>query len=189
MILTKDKSITKLTKCEPFIRVITDETAIAFAKHKEDYPRSSDQIQNGLTKQDNQYYYFEHDIINTPRSLSMKEGFAYKVYPITNDIAERIIKKEFVSKWEVVFNAFLNYKRVYIMIKDYEFRLSYISSYMSEDKLVIPYGMSPSDMREDEIIIEDYLIKNKEKYTSMNKPLSINLEVLREMKLNQLNIT
>ena len=119
----------------------------------------------------------------------MKEGFAYKVYPITNDIAERIIKKEFVSKWEVVFNAFLNYKRVYIMIKDYEFRLSYISSYMSEDKLVIPYGMSPSDMREDEIIIEDYLIKNKEKYTSMNKPLSINLEVLREMKLNQLNIT
>ena len=75
MIVIRDKAIKTLTKCEPFINVITDDTAIAFEKHKEDYPKSSDQIQNGLTKQDGQYYYFEHDIINTPRSFSSKYHF------------------------------------------------------------------------------------------------------------------
>ena len=190
MIVIRDRSIKTLTKCEPFIKVITDETAIAFEKHNEDYPKSSDQIKNGLTKQDNQYYYFEHDIINTPRSFSSSyhDCFAYKVYPITDDIAQRIIKKEYVSKWEILFNSFLNHKKIYSMIKDYELRLSYISSYMLGDKLVIPYGSSPSDMREDEMVLEDYLTKSNKRYASMNEPLSINLEVLREMKLNELNI-
>jgi hypothetical protein len=188
MIVVRDKSIKNLTKCEPFISVITDDTAIAFEKHKEEYKQSSDKIKNGLTKQDNQYYYFEHDIVNTPRSLSMKDGFAYHVYPITDDIANRIIKKEYVCKWEILFNAFFNYRKIYSMIKDYELRLSYISSYMSEGNLVIPYSSSPSDMREDEMVLEDYLIKNNKRYAPMNQPLSINLEVLREMRLNQLNI-
>ena len=188
MIVTRDKSIKTLTKCEPFIKVITDETAIAFEKHNEDYPKSSDQIKNGLTKQDNQYYFFEHDIVNTPKTYYYDSCFAYHIYPITDDIAERIIKKEYVSKWEILFNAFLNYRKIYSMIKDYELRLSYISSYMLGDKLVIPYGSSPSDMREDEMVLEDYLIKNNKRYASMNEPLSINLEVLREMKLNELNI-
>ena len=189
MIVIRDKSIKNLTKCDPFIDVITDETAIAFEKHDEDYPKSSDQIKNGLTKQDNQYYYFEHDIINTPKTYSSKyydSCFAYHVYPITDDIANRIIKKEYVSKWEILFDSFLNYKKIYSMIKDYSLSLSYITSYMLDDKLVIPYGSSPSDMREDEMVLEDYLIKNNKRYASMNEPLSINLEVLREMKLNEL---
>ena len=94
MIVVRDKSMKTLTKCEPFISVITDDNAIAFEKHKEEYKQSSDKIKNGLTKQDNQYYYFEHDIVNTPRSLSKGDIFAYHVYPITDDIANRIIKKE-----------------------------------------------------------------------------------------------
>jgi len=191
MIVTKDKSIKTLTKCDTFIKVITDDTAIAFEKYKENYPKSSDQIKNGLTKQDNQYYYFEHDIVNTPKTFSSRYHntcFAYHVYPITDDIANRIIKKEYVSKWEILFNSFLNHKKIYSMIKDYEITLSYISSYMLGDKLVIPYAMSPSDMTDDEVLIEDYLIKHNKRYSSMNEPLSINLEVLREMKLNELNI-
>lgn len=39
-----------------------------------------------------------------------------------------------------------------------------------------------------DITIEEYLTKHNERYSSMNEPLKINLEVLREMKLNQLNI-
>ena len=72
------------------------------------------------------------------------------------------------------------------MIKDYELRLSYISSYMLGDKLVIPYGSSPSDMTDDEITIEEYLTKHNKRYTSFNEPLQINLEFLREMKLKEL---
>ena len=196
MIVIRDRSIKTLTKCEPFIKVITDETAIAFEKHEEDYPKSSDQIKNGLTKQDNQYYYFEHDIINTPKTYSSRyydSCFAYHVYPITDNIANRIIKKEYVSKWEILFDSFLNYKKIYSMIKDNQLsggqkRLSYITSYMLDDKLVIPYGISPSDMGDEEITIEAYLTKNNKKYASFNKQLDINLTVLREMKLNELNI-
>jgi len=190
MIVTRDKAIKTLTKCEPFIDVISDD-AIAFEKHKEEYKQSSDQIKDGLTKQNGQYYYFEHDIVNTPKTYSSRyydSCFAYHVYPITDDIANRIIKKEYVSKWEILFNSFLNHKKIYSMIKDYELRLSYISSYMLGDKLVIPYGSSPSDMREDEMVLEDYLTKSNKRYASKNEPLSINLEVLREMKLNELNI-
>ena len=96
------------------------------------------------------------------------------------------MKKVYVGKWEILFNAFVNYQKVYTMIKDYELRLSYISSYILGDKLVIPYGSSPSDMKDDNKTIEDYLIKNNKRYTSMNKPLDINLGVLREIKIKEL---
>ena len=189
MIVLRDKALKTVT-CEPFINVITDDTAIAFEKHKEDYPKSSDQIQNGLTKQDNQYYFFEHDIINTPRSFSSRyhDCFAYTVYPITNDIAQRIFNKEYVSKWEILFNAFINYTKVYTLIKDYELKMNYITSYMLDGKLVIPYGISPSDMGDNETI-EEYLSKHNKRYASANEPLKINLPVLRELRFNELNIT
>lgn len=191
MIVIRDKALKTLTKCEPFIDVITDETAIAFTKHKEEYKESSDQIQNGLTKQDGQYYYFEHDIINTPRKWKhdVYDVYAYKVYPVTNDIAQRIINKEYVSKWEILFNAFINYTKVYTLIKDWDLKMNYISSYMLDGKLVIPYGLSPSDMSDkEEITIEEYIIKNNRRYASANEPLKINLPVLRELRFNELNI-
>jgi hypothetical protein len=190
MIVLRDKAIKTLTKCEPFINVISDETAIAFEKHNEDYPKSSDQIKDGLTKQNGQYYFFEHDIINTPRSFSSRyydSCFAYKVYPITNDIAERIIRKEPVCKWEILFNAFINYQKIYTMIKDYELKMNYISSYMLGDKLVIPYGISPSDMGDEETTIEAYLNKHFKRYGN-GEPLQINKQVLRELRFNELNI-
>ena len=189
MIVLRDKALKTVT-CEPFINVITDETAIAFEKHEElyrqDYPKSSDQIKNGLTKQDGQHYFFEHDIINTPRKWK-HDVYAYKVYPVTNDIAQRIINKEYVSKWEVLFNAFINYTKVYTLIKDYELKMNYITSYMLDGKLVIPYGISPSDMGDNEITIEEYLSKHNKRYPK-GEPLKINVTFLRELRLNELNI-
>jgi hypothetical protein len=186
MILIRNKYKT-ITRCEPFINVITDENAIAFKKHKNEHRQSSDQIQVGLTKQDGQYYYFEHDIINTPPIWLYVISYAYKVYPVTNDIAKRIIRKEYVSKWEILFNAFANYQKVYTLIKSYELKMNYISSYMLNDKLVIPYDLSPSDMSDkEEITIKQYIIKHNKEYHS--EPLNINQLVLRELRLNELNI-
>ena len=190
MIVLRDKAIKTVTKCEPFINVISDDNGIAFEKHKEEYKQSSDQIKDGLTNQNGQHYYFEHDIINTPRSYSSRyydSCFAYKIYPITNDIAERIIRKEYVSKWEILFNSFINYQKVYTMIKDYELRMNYISSYMLGDKLVIPYNISPSDMGDEETTTEAYLTKHARRYGN-GEPLKINLSVLRELRFNELNI-
>lgn len=187
MIVTRDKALKTVTKCEPFINVISNDNAIAFEKHKEEYKQSSDQIQNGLTKQNGQHYYFEHDIINTPRKWHYDSCFAYKVYPITNDITERIIRKEPVSKWEILFNAFVNYQKVYTMVKDYELKMNYISSYILVDTLVIPYGLSPSDMGDQETTIEAYLAKHFKRYGN-GEPLQINKQVLRELRFNELNI-
>jgi hypothetical protein len=73
------------------------------------------------------------------------------------------------------------------MIKDYELRMNYISSYMLGDKLVIPYNISPSDMGDEETTTEAYLAKHARRYGN-GEPLKINLSVLRELKLKELNI-
>jgi hypothetical protein len=65
------------------------------------------------------------------------------------------------------------------MIKDYELRMNYISSYMLGDKLVIPYGLSPSDMGDEETTTEAYLAKHARRYGN-GEPLKINLDILND---------
>ena len=73
------------------------------------------------------------------------------------------------------------------MIKDYDLKMNYITSYMLDGKLVIPYGISPSDMGDNEITIEEYLSKHNKRYPK-GEPLKINVTFLRELRLNELNI-
>ncbi len=195
MIITRSKSLDTPIKCNKnFISVITDDNAIAFLKRKsEGYTKTFNltDIDSGLTKQNDQYYFFEHDITNTPKRFysrnSIEKNFSYKVYPITDDLAQRIINKEYVNKWEILFNAFANYQKVYTMVKDYSIRLTYLSSDVKEDKLVIPYSISPTGTNYD-IILEEFLINHNKKYGGKKESLSINLDVLRDLKLKELNI-
>ena len=67
MIVVRDKSLDNKVRCDNFINVITDDTAIAILKHDDQHYTARlnlSNIKTGLTKQDNQFYYFEHDIIN-----------------------------------------------------------------------------------------------------------------------------
>lgn len=186
MIIVRDKVLDATINCEPFIDVITNDNCIAYLPFLDYYKSNtllgnSDNIALGLTKQNNQYYYFEHDIVNTPR---VKEGyFAYKIYPITNDMANCIIQEEHVCKWEILFNSFINYQKVYTLIKNYSYKLSYVSSYIKDNKLIIPYGISPSNMIDGETV-EEYLIKHHKRYGQDS--LHINKKMLREIKLKQL---
>lgn len=185
MFLIKDTTIEEVKCNSIFINLISEENAIAFEKREE--PELYD-IKKGLTKQDNQYYYFDNDIVRTPRVYfgRMDSVFAYKIYPITDDIANKIINKKFVSIWEIFFNSFINYKTVYSMIKNYDIQLFKFASYIEDDYLRVPYGLSPAGMTAEQTI-EDYLSKHRLKYKD-NEPLSLNLPVIREIKLKELNI-
>lgn len=186
MFLIKDITI-KEVKCDNiFINLISEENAIAFEKRK-GQPELYD-IKEGLTKQDNQYYYFDNDIVRTPRGSfgRVDSLFAYKIYPITDDIANKIMYKKFVSIWEIFFNSFINYKTVYLMIRNYDTQLFKFTSSIEDDYLRVPYGLSPANMTEEQTI-ENYLSTHRLKYKD-GEPLSLNLSVIREMKLNELNI-
>ncbi len=185
MFIIKDTTIEEVKCNSIFINLISEENAIAFEK-KKDQPELYD-IKKGLTKQDNQYYYFDNDIVRTPRAFRrMDSVFAYKIYPITDDIANKIINKKFVSIWEIFFNSFINYKTVYSMIKNYDTQLFKFTSFIEGDCLRIPYGLSPANMTEEQTI-ENYLSAHRLRYRN-GEPLSLNLSVIREMKLKELNI-
>lgn len=186
MIIVRDKALDKVKLTDCFIDVITNETAIAFLKHDTHYEQSSDQIKLGLTKQDNQYYYFEHDIVSTPRTTIRQKdnGFAYRVYPITYLLAQRIISQESVGKWEVFFDSYLNYQCTYLMIKDYgihffEYKGSIDAT--GEGKLTIPYNISPSDSK------GEFFYQHARRY-ALSEILELNPIVIREMKLKELGL-
>ena len=193
MIIVRDKELDKVKLTDCFIDVITNETAIAYLKHVAVYEQSSDQIKLGLTKQDNQYYYFEHDIISTPRTTLRNQksyGFAYRVYPITNLLADRIISQESVGKWEVFFDSYLNYQCTYLMVKDYglhffEYKGSIDAT--GEGKLIIPYNISPSDFKGEGQTIEDFFYQHARRY-ALADILELNPIVIREMKLKELGL-
>lgn len=186
MIIVRDKSLDTKVKCDTFIDVITDDTAIAILKYDDKHYTQSLNVSNiktGLTKQDNQYYYFDHDIWSS--KYSKTKNFAYKVFPVTDDIADRIINEEFVSIWEVFFNSFVNYQTIYLMVRDYDTTSLYkYTGYIDVDKLTIPHGVSPSDMRDNQTIAE-FFYQNERRYR-YNETLPLNIPVIREIKLKEL---
>ena len=193
MIIVRDKALDKVKLTDCFIDVITNDNALAFLKHDTHYEQSSDQIKLGLTKQDNQFYYFEHDIVSTPRTTLKNQkdnGFAYRVYPITYLLAQRIISQESVGKWEVFFDSYLNYQCTYLMVKDYgihffEYKGSIDAT--GEGKLIIPYNISPAYSKGEGQTIEDFFYQHARRY-ALGEILELNPLVIRDMKLKELGL-
>lgn len=193
MKVIKDKSLQK-TKIDNIITPISDDNAIC-VKHRDDSYTTTFNLTNineGLTKQNDQYLYFEHSIVDTPRS-SYKYGpktFAYKVYPITNKLAQQIINGESISKWEIYFNAFVNYQSIYTIIKNYDLHTYKEIAIIDNDTLIIPYGTGPADMKDNQTI-QEFLDWNNSKfrpYVSKEEKLKTNKDILRQIKFEELNI-
>jgi len=71
------------------------------------------------------------------------------------------------------------------MVRDYDTtQLHKYIGYIDDDKLTIPYGVSPSDMRDNQTIVE-FFYQNERKY-KYNETLPLNIPVIREMKLKEL---
>lgn len=193
MKVIKDKSLQK-TKIDNIITPISDDNAICVKHRDDDYTTTFNltNINEGLTKQNDQYLYFEHSIVDTPRS-SYKYGpktFAYKVYPITNKLAQQIINGESISKWEIYFNAFVNYQSIYTIIKNYDLHTYKEIAIIDNDTLIIPYGTGPADMKDNQTI-QEFLDWNNSKfrpYVSKEEKLKTNKDILRQIKFEELNI-
>ena len=193
MKVIKDKSLQK-TKIDNIITPISDDNAIC-VKHRDDSYTTTFNLTNineGLTKQNDQYLYFEHSIVDTPRS-SYKYGpktFAYKVYPITNKLAQQIINGQSISKWEIYFNALVNYQSIYTIIKSYDLHTYKEIAIIDNDTLIIPYGTGPADMKDNQTI-QEFLDWNNSKfrpYVSKEEKLKTNKDILRQIKFEELNI-
>lgn len=193
MKVIKDKSLQK-TKIDNIITPISDDNAICVKHRDDDYTTTFNltNINEGLTKENDQYLYFEHSIVDTPRS-SYKYGpktFAYKVYPITNKLAQQIINGDSISKWEIYFNAFVNYQSIYTIIKNYDLHTYKEIAIIDNDTLIIPYGISPADMKDNQTI-QEFLDWNNSKfrpYRATEEKLKTNKDILRQIKFEELNI-
>ena len=193
MKVIKDKSLQK-TKIDNIITPISDDNAICVKHRDDDYTTTFNltNINEGLTKENDQYLYFEHSIVDTPRS-SYKYGpktFAYKVYPITNKLAQQIINGQSISKWEIYFNAFVNYQSIYTIIKNYDLHTYKEIAIIDNDTLIIPYGISPADMKDNQTI-QEFLDWNNSKfrpYRATEEKLKTNKDILRQIKFEELNI-
>jgi len=193
MKVIKDKSLQK-TKIDNIITPISDDNAIC-VKHRDDSYTTTFNLTNineGLTKENDQYFYFEHSIVDTPRSSSKygPKTFAYKVYPITNKLAQQIINGESTSKWEIYFNAFVNYQSIYTIIKNYDLHTYKEIAIIDNDTLIIPYGTGPADMKDNQTI-QEFLDWNNSRfrpYISKEEKLKTNKDILRQIKFEELNI-
>ena len=193
MKVIKDKSLQKI-KIDNIITPISDDNAIC-VKHRDDSYTTTFNLTNineGLTKENDQYFYFEHSIVDTPRSVSKygPKTFAYKVYPITNKLAQQIINGESISKWEIYFNAFVNYQSIYTIIKNYDLHTYKEIAIIDNDTLIIPYGISPADMKDNQTI-QEFLDWNNSKfrpYRNKEEKLKTNKDILRQIKFEELNI-
>lgn len=193
MKVIKDKSLQK-TKIDNIITPISDDNAICVKHRDDDYTTTFNltNINEGLTKENDQYFYFEHSIVDTPRSVSKygPKTFAYKVYPITNKLAQQIINGESISKWEIYFNAFVNYQSIYTIIKNYDLHTYKEIAIIDNDTLIIPYGTGPADMKDNQTI-QEFLDWNNNKfrpYVSKEEKLKTNKDILRQIKFEELNI-
>jgi len=193
MKVIKDKSLQK-TKIDNIITPISDDNAICVKHRDDDYTTTFNltNINEGLTKENDQYFYFEHSIVDTPRSVSKygPKTFAYKVYPITNKLAQQIINGESISKWEIYFNAFVNYQSIYTIIKNYDLHTYKEIAIIDNDTLIIPYGISPSDMKDNQTI-QEFLDWNNSRfrpYRNKEEKLKTNKDILRQIKFEELNI-
>lgn len=193
MKVIKDKSLQK-TKIDNIITPISDDNAICVKHRDDDYTTTFNltNINEGLTKENDQYFYFEHSIVDTPRSVSKygPKTFAYKVYPITNKLAQQIINGDSTSKWEIYFNAFVNYQTIYTIIKNYDLHTYKEIAIIDNDTLIIPYGISPADMKDNQTI-QEFLDWNNSKfrpYRATEEKLKTNKDILRQIKFEELNI-
>lgn len=197
MKVIKDKSLQR-TKIDNIITPISDDNAICVKYLDNSYTTSFNltNINEGLTKQDKQYFYFEHSIVDTPCHVSKyklkhePKTFAYKVYPITIKLAQQIINGEYISKWEIYFNAFVNYQTIYIIIKNYDLHTYKEIAIIDNDTLIIPYGTGPADMKDNQTI-QEFLDWNNSKfrpYVSKEEKLKTNKDILRQIKFEELNI-
>lgn len=187
-----DKSLTKIKCDDPDIPIIDHDNAILFLDKDDDYKKNFKipTLNQGLINYKEDYFYFSHNIIETPRTYLSNPNsvHSYDVYQITPDLADKIIQTKIALHCEVYFNCFNYFGKRFTTIRRGNFIEWYFySSYKNGDGLVLPYNVSPSDLnRMEGITIGEYLNKHKKQYPKSGYGLELNILVWRNNKLESL---
>ena len=185
-----DKSL-KQVKCDNLnIPIINQENAILYKHKDDDYTKRFNipTIYSGLTFYEGKYFYFEHNIVQTPNfwCSSPNSVHAYDIHQITKDLGEDMIKSKKAFRWKIRFNSLFNFGEYFTSIR----RGSYLETYKyesrkSDGELIIPYSTSPSGIKPG-ITIGDFLKNHTKEYPNGYTELTINRGTLRDILISEI---
>ena len=194
---SKSLKESKLDKLD--IPIISEDNAFVIIFDNNDYCKTFkiSPIKSGLTKHNGQYYWFDHNILKCPKTnYTGYENHSYDIYPITEELAIKILNKEYVSYSEIKLSSFYYYGEFYTSVKRGGYSENFITkSKLSSGCLTIPYNCSPSDLKSVKNNLEsvtekigEYLTKHKREYPKgiYHSTLTYNTDIIREYKLNEI---
>lgn len=178
------------------IPIISYDNAILYSNHNDDYMVSFAlvPIKSGVIRYNNRYYYFDHDIVNTPKtrywcdcgSSICTTCHSYCIYPIGDELAQEVISNRSVNIWMVKFHSFYYYGGYYLSIREGNYNRWYgYKSTMYSIGMVVPYSISPSDLL-DGCTIGNYLMDHKR--NPRQEVMELNRSVIRDQVFDVLGI-
>lgn len=137
-------------------------------------------IDSGIISHDKRYFFFEHNIITTPRSHYNRDIIgsiaSYNIYQITPDKFTEIKESDGqYNTWDLRFNGWINYGMHFNYVKN--------NSYITYKKILVPtidgvlqlpYGINPSDMKDGDHI-SDFISNHCVQYPTKNFKKSISV--------------
>lgn len=178
------------------IPIINHDNAIVVANRKADdsYVKifKVSTITNGLTFHEGQYYWFDHNIVATPKTYSTGEIHSYNIYPIKNSLADKIINTLKYNCWEIMFHSYYNYGNVFLSVGSIygasKYKYSSILTFDDEgDKMFCPYGTSPSGFKDGQTFSE-FITEHIKNYPNSGSNVVINKSGMREVLLDFIGI-
>jgi len=174
------------------IPIIDESNAILRFEKDDDYRKTfcTPIINAGITFHNGKYYFFDHNIVETPKSFVKVDVHA--IYQISHNSVIKILKSGtyLYNPWELIFDNWINYNINYTHIKkDKYIDIKYYTTKVVDDYLISCYDKSPSNflikLKKENISIEDFLkscksnnkfILNKNLYRNLILKLIINEE-------------
>jgi hypothetical protein len=180
------------------IKIISEDNALYYKKRDDEYAKQFNltPIESGITFQDGQYYYFNHNIIETRKSWGKDNtNFSYDIYFIDEWLKDKIVAGKSTS-WEPLFYSYFKYGRKVIATgtigKYSHFNFQEKVSKLDDNDLYIPYGNIPADLVNNydkkmkrEITISEFIDEHSKQYKNYIR-LDVNREVIREIMLSNI---
>lgn len=98
---------------------------------------------------------------------------------------KKMIESKVYNLWLIKFESMYYYGGIYKILNNYSEKRYFYESKIEDDKMIIPYGLSPSGMK-DGITISDYFCGWYKEYK--DSELKINNSLLRNIKLKKLEM-
>lgn len=142
-------------------------------------------IECGLCLYNGQYYQFSHNIVDTPKTFSIRGtdelNFSYDIYPIKQELADKIITNRVYEHWEIVFHAYYYYNEVFLSCGSVYGRKNYkYISKLEGDSMFLPSGRMPTDLKDGQTY-SDFMSSYRIKYPLYKHSVTLNKYGVRDI--------